>query len=386
MKKVYVDNAATTYPKPEEVGASLLNYITKIGTNVSRGNYEQSYSSARVVFETRELLCELFNFKEPLNVVFTTNITESFNIIIKGLLHSGDHVIISSMEHNAVVRPLYSMTQLGVSYTIVPCSEEGILNPEQVEGAIEKNTRLILINHVSNVCGTIQNLKAISDISRKHNIDFVIDSAQSAGILPIDFQALNLSALPFTGHKGLFGPQGIGGVLFSEKFVQKIRPFREGGTGSFSEQEYQPEIMPDKFESGTLNLPGIFGLNAGLKFIKKIGLDSIWEHEQLLSKRFLDNILNVKGITVHGIKTLENRTAVFSISFDNLDSAEAGYILDSNYGIMTRSGIHCSPLAHKTLKTFPHGTVRLSFGYFNTKDDIDYISSALLKVIKQNNI
>ncbi|WP_163192696.1 aminotransferase class V-fold PLP-dependent enzyme [Clostridium thermarum] len=382
MTKVYADNAATTYPKPEEVGLSLLNYITKIGTNVSRGTYEQSYSTARVVFETRELLCEFFNFREPLNVVFTSNITESLNIIIKGFLQNRDHVIVSSMEHNAVMRPLHSMSKLGVNFTIVPCDEEGKLAPKAVEEAITKNTRLILINHVSNVCGTKQDIFEISKICKRHNIHFVIDSAQSAGLLPIDFQFLNLSALPFTGHKGLMGPQGIGGILLNESFAKSIKPFKEGGTGSFSEQEIQPEIMPDKFESGTLNLPGIFGLNAGIKYIKKVGLSTIYEHEQSLGKLFLNNILNIGGIQLHGIKEMEGRTSVFSISFDKLDSAEAAFILDRDYGIMTRSGIHCSPLAHKTLGTFPQGTVRFSFGYFNTKEDIDYISKALHDMVK----
>jgi cysteine desulfurase family protein len=382
MTKVYADNAATTYPKPEEVGLSLLNYITKIGTNISRGNYEQSYSTARVVFETRELLCELFNFNEPLNVVFTSNITESLNIIIKGLLQKGDHVIISSMEHNAVVRPLYSMSNIGVDFSIVPCDIEGRLAAEDIEKAVTKNTKLVLINHVSNVCGTIQNLQEVSNICRKNSIHFVIDSAQSAGILPIDFRSLNLSALPFTGHKGLMGPQGIGGILLNESLAKAIRPFKEGGTGSFSEQEFQPDIMPDKFESGTLNLPGIYGLNAGIKYIKRIGLKTIWEHEQFLGKMFFDNISNIKGIKLHGIKGMVDRTAVFSLSFDNLDSAEAAFTLDNNYGIMTRSGIHCSPLAHKTLGTFPQGTVRFSFSYFNTKEDIDYISKTLLKLAK----
>jgi cysteine desulfurase family protein len=367
MTKVYADNAATTYPKPDEVGLSLLNYITKIGTNISRGNYEQSYSGARVVYETRELLCELFNFQEPLNVIFTSNITESFNIIIKGFLNSGDHVIISSMEHNAVVRPLFSMSQCGVKYTVVPCSSEGKLDSKLVEEAVTKDTKLVIINHVSNVCGTIQNLEEISNICRRNCIDFVIDSAQSAGILPIDFQRLNLSALPFTGHKGLFGPQGIGGILLSDNFAKRIKPFREGGTGSFSEQEYQP---------------GIFGLNAGLKYIRKVGIESILGHEQFLGSRFLDNVSNIKGIKLHGINSIENRTAVFSLSFDNVDSAEAGYILDTKYGVMTRTGIHCSPLSHKTLGTFPQGTVRFSFGNFNTKEEIDYICSSLSKIIK----
>lgn len=383
MRKVYADNAATTYPKPQQVGDSLLKYINNIGTNLSRGNYGDSYSTARVVFETRELLCELFNFNNPLNVIFTCNITESFNIIIKGFLKRGDHVIISSMEHNAVVRPLHSVSKNGVDYTVLPCDKKGKLNAKQVEKSIKSNTRLVLINHVSNVFGTIQNIEEISDICRVKHIHLVIDSAQSAGLLPIDFQKLNLSALPFTGHKGLLGPQGTGGILFREDFASLVNPFREGGTGSFSEEEFQPEIMPDKFESGTLNIPGIFGLNGGLKYIKEVGLDTIWQHEQELSKLFIENILNIKGITLHGINSLEDRTAVFSLTFDNLDSAEAGYLLDSQFGIMTRTGIHCSPLAHKTMRTFPEGTVRFSFGLFNTKEDIDYISKALQQLSRK---
>lgn len=377
MRKVYADNAATTYPKPRQVGESLLNYINNIGVNLSRGNYEHSYSTARVVFETRELLCELFNFNNPLNVVFSSNITESLNIIIKGFLKSGDHVIVSSMEHNAVMRPLHSVSNIGVEYTVLPCDKQGKLKVEEVDKSIQNNTKLVLINHVSNVFGTIQNIQEIGDLCRKKDIHFIIDSAQSAGVIPIDFQKLNLSALPFTGHKGLLGPQGTGGIIFREDFASLVSPFREGGTGSFSEQEFQPEIMPDKYESGTLNIPGIFGLNAGIKYIKEVGLSTIWQHEQELSKLFLDNILNIDGITLHGLNSLQDRSAVFSITIDNLDCAEAGYLLDKEFGIMTRTGIHCSPLAHKTMGTFPEGTIRFSFGFFNNKEDISYISQAL---------
>ncbi|NLZ47825.1 MAG: aminotransferase class V-fold PLP-dependent enzyme [Clostridiales bacterium] len=383
MRKVYADNAATTYPKPQQVGESLLNYINNIGVNLARGNYENSYSAARVVFETRELLCELFNFNDPLNVVFTSNITESLNIIIKGFLKNGDHVIVSSMEHNAVIRPLHSVSKNGVECSVLPCDKQGKLAVELVEKSIKTNTKLVLVNHVSNVFGTIQNIQEISDLCRKKNIHFIIDSAQSAGVLPIDFQKLNLSALPFTGHKGLLGPQGTGGILFREDFAPLVNPFREGGTGSFSEQEFQPEIMPDKFESGTLNIPGIYGLNAGIKYIKEIGLKAIWEHEQELSKLFLENVLNIDGVTLHGINSLQDRVAVFSITIDNLNSAEAGYLLDKEFGIMTRTGIHCSPLAHKTMGTFPEGTIRFSFGLFNTKEDIHYISKALQQLSRK---
>lgn len=383
MKKIYADNAATTYPKPQQVAESLLNYINNIGVNLSRGNYEQSYNTARVIFETRELLCDLFNFTNPLNVVFTSNITESLNIILKGFLKAGDHAIISSMEHNAVIRPLHSLSRLGVEYTIVPCDKQGKLRIELLEASVKSNTKLVLINHISNVFGTIQNIEEVGEFCSKKDIHFVIDSAQSAGLLPIDFQKLNLSALPFTGHKGLLGPQGTGGILFREDFASLVSPFKEGGTGSFSEQEFQPEIMPDKFESGTLNIPGIFGLNAGLKYIKEIGLKTIWEHEQELSKIFLENIHNIDGITLHGINSLQNRAAVFSITINNIDCAEAGYLLDKEFGIMTRTGIHCSPLAHKTMGTFPGGTIRFSFGIFNSKEDIDYISRALQQLSRK---
>lgn len=385
MVKIYADNSSTSYPKPDEVGKALLRYINDIGTNVSRGNYEQSYSAGRIVYETRELLCELFKFEEPLNVVFTSNITESLNIIIKGALEAGDHVITTSMEHNAVIRPLHTMTKLGVEHSIIHCDKEGHLDTDEFERSIKSNTRLVIVNHVSNVCGTIQDIQIIGQICNDYKIDFVIDSAQSAGVLPIDFKTLGLSALPFTGHKGLMGPQGVGGVILGSRFAARLRTFKEGGTGSFSEQEYQPEVLPDKFESGTLNLPGIFGLNASLKWIKEIGIKSIYEHEQYLGSLFLSNILNMYGVRLHGIKEMNGRTSVFSITFDNLETAEAAYILDNEYGIMTRSGIHCSPLSHKTLETFPQGTVRFSFGFYNNKEEVNRISEAVYKISKLHN-
>lgn len=382
MKKVYADNSSTSFPKPNVVGEALLQYINNIGTNVSRGNYEQSYSAGRILYETRELLCQFFSFNEPLNVIITSSITESLNIIIKGALKPGDHVITTSMEHNAVIRPLHTMINEGIEHTAVQCSTEGILDVNAFIQSIRPNTKLVIINHVSNVTGSIQDIYEIGRVCKQHNLDFVIDSAQSAGVLSINFNELNLSALPFTGHKGLMGPQGVGGVVLKQSFADKLKPFKEGGTGSFSEQEYQPSILPDKFESGTLNLPGIFGLNAALKYINKIGISEIYGHEQELGKLFLDRILNMEGLAVHGPRDLQHRTSVFSLTFNNMETAEAAYMLDTEYGIMTRSGIHCSPLAHKTVGTFPQGTVRFSFGFFNTEDDISHICDSIYKISK----
>jgi cysteine desulfurase family protein len=383
MKSIYADNAATTFPKPEVVGNAVCNYIQNIGTNVGRGTYQSAYDSSRVVYETRELLCNIFKFDNPSNVIFTMNITESLNILIKGMLRPGDHVIISSMEHNAVIRPLNSPLLQGIEITKLQCTIEGYLNPFDIEKNIKENTKLVILTHASNVCGTILPIKEIGSICKKRSIAFFVDTAQTAGILPIDMTDYNISALAFTGHKGLMGPQGIGGFILSEGFENKIHTLIEGGTGSFSESEIHPDILPDKFESGTMNIPGIYGLNAAIKFINSIGMDVIRNKEEELSRKFLNNILNIEGVKLSGLHKVEGRTAVFSINFDNIDNSEAGFILDRDYGIMTRVGLHCAPSAHKTLNTFPSGSVRFSFGYFNTMEDIDYISNALQKLAKQ---
>jgi cysteine desulfurase family protein len=382
MIRVYADNGATTFPKPKEVAAAMHNYIDNIGGNVGRGTYENAYEAGRIVFETRELLCELFNFENPLNVVFTTNITESLNTLIKGYLKSGDHVIVSSMEHNAVMRPLSSNLLSGVEISKTKCNFDGSLDVEEFKKHIKANTKLVVMTHASNVCGTILPIAEVSDICKDHNIPFIIDSAQSAGILDIDYKKLNLSALPFTGHKGLMGPQGIGGFIISDDFSQKIRPLKEGGTGSFSEDEIQPETLPDKFESGTLNVPGIYGLNASLKFLRKTGIDNIRQHELYLSEIFLEDLLSTNGVSLSGIHGTKGRTSVFSVNFNGLDNAEVAFMLDREFGVMTRVGLHCSPSAHKTLGTFPGGSVRFSFGYFNTKEDIKYVIDSINKTIK----
>lgn len=382
MIRVYADNAATTFPKPKEVAAAMHNYIDNIGGNVGRGTYENAYEAGRIVFETRELLCELFNFSNPFNVIFTANITESLNTLIKGYLKPGDHVIVSSMEHNAVMRPLSSNFIKGIEVSKVKCTTDGTMEIAEFKKHLKSTTKLVVMTHASNVCGTILPIYEIGRICKEKNISFLIDSAQSAGVLPIDYNELNLSALPFTGHKGLMGPQGIGGFIISDDFAKKLNPLKEGGTGSFSEDEVQPETLPDKFESGTLNIPGIYGLNAALKFVKNIGVSAIRQHELYLSDLFLNNLLNIEGIQLSGVKDAEGRTSVFSVNFSGLDNAETAFMLDRDFGVMTRVGLHCSPSAHKTLGTFPVGSIRFSFGYYSTKKDIEYVTDSIVKIIK----
>lgn len=382
LRRVYLDNAATSYPKAPGVSAAVCDYIENIGSNVGRGTYQSSYTAGEIVYETRELLGEMFKFDNPLNVVFTLNITHSINTLLKGFLKPGDHIIISSMEHNAVMRPVSNLQRLGVEYDRVPCNIHGQLNPSDVENYIKPNTRLVVMTHASNVCGTMLPIYEVGEICRINGLDFIIDAAQTAGVMDIDFNKLNLSGLAFTGHKGLLGPQGVGGFAINSKLAEKISPFIEGGTGSLSESELQPEYMPDKFESGTLNLPGIYGLNAALKYIKKTGMGTIHKAEMELTKRFLHGILNAHGIKNIGLDTTEGRTSVVSLDFEGLDNSEVAFMLDREFGIMTRVGLHCSPSAHKTLKTFPGGTVRFSFGHFNTAEEVDYTIESIMKVMK----
>lgn len=382
MNTIYFDNAATTYPKAPGVSKAVCNFIDNIGANVGRGTYKSSYNAGSVVYETRELLCELFNYDNPMNVVFNLNITQSMNIILKGLLRKGDHVIVSSMEHNAIMRPLNTLIKLGVEVDIVKCDGFGTLNPEDIKPLIKSNTKLVIMTHASNVCGTILPIEEIGRICKENNIFFLLDAAQSAGVLEVDFNKLNLSALAFTGHKGLLGPQGIGGFILSDDIIPLIDPFFEGGTGSNSESELQPGFMPDKFESGTLNLPGIFGLNASLKYIKEIGINNIYDKEMLLTSHFIEKIESILGVEIIGLKEKSNRTAVVSLNFKTIDNSEAAFRLDNDFGIMTRVGLHCAPSAHKTLSTFPSGSVRFSFGHFNTLEEVDNAVQSILKIVK----
>jgi len=383
MNTVYLDNAATSFPKAPGVAESMSNYILNVGCNVNRGVYSGAHEAQKVLFETRELICDLLNFNKTENVVFTKNITESLNVLIKGLLNSGDHVLVSSIEHNAVMRPLTSLKKRGVEFSRIPCNIDGSMDQSIIEHYIRPNTKAIIMTHASNVCGTILPLVEIGEICKKNNLYFIIDSAQTAGFLEIDYKELNADAITFTGHKGLLGPQGMGGFVISDSLASNVSSLIEGGTGSLSNSEEQPSYMPDKFESGTMNLPGIFGLNASLKYLKGIGIKEIRETELFLAKRFIDKINIMKNVRIAGINGIEGRTATISLDFQDFDNSEIAFMLSNDYYIMTRCGLHCAPSAHKTLNTFPQGTVRFSFSHFNTEDEIDYAIDSINKCIKK---
>ena len=382
MKSLYLDNGATAFPKAPGVAESMSNYLLNIGCNVNRGAYESSFEAENIVFETRELICQLFNFPKSENVIFTKNITESLNLLIKGLIKPGDHVIVSSMEHNAVMRPLNNLVNKGVELSRVSCDKLGELNPEDIIEHIKPNTKAVVMTHASNVCGTILDLKRVGSICKEKGLYFIIDTAQTAGFLDIDYKELNADAIAFTGHKGLLGPQGMGGAIISDELVSVLDTFIEGGTGSLSEKEVQPEYMPDKFEAGTLNIPGIYGLNASLKYILKEKVSTIREKELYLLEGFLEGLLNIPKLELIGKTSIKDRTAVVSIDVPDKDNAEVSYNLYNDFGIMTRCGLHCAPSAHQTLGTFPRGTVRFSFSHFNTLDDVNYTLDAINKVIK----
>lgn len=373
MEKIYLDNASTTFPKPEQVAKSVYEYMINSGANINRGCYDNAYQIEELVLETRELLCEMFGGDDCRNVIFTKNVTESLNIVLKGFLKSGDHVLVSSMEHNAVMRPLVQLEKQGVRFTRIPCKEDGSLMADCMEACLLPETKAVITMHASNVCGTVMPIKEVGVFCKKHGLKFIVDSAQTAGVWPIHMKEMQIDALCFTGHKGLLGPQGIGGFIIKEEMVSLIEPLLSGGTGSISHTEEIPAFMPDRFEPGTMNLPGIIGLREGLLWLKENGMDKVRAHELELTEQFLKGLepLEEKGlIRIIGKKDCENRTGVVSIQTLKKELSEAAYELDADYGIMTRVGLHCAPSAHKTLGTYPTGTIRFSFGWWNTKEQV----------------
>lgn len=385
-EKIYLDNGSTTFPKPPEVAEAVYRYMTQNGSNINRGCYNNAYSTEEIVYETRQLICELFHGPSVKNVVFTKNVTESLNIILKGFLKKGDHVLVSAMEHNAVMRPLVQLEKAGVSFSRIPCSTDGSLLVEKICDLIQENTKAIIMTHASNVCGTIMPIEQIGALCLKYDLKFIVDSAQTAGVFPIDMEAMHIDALAFTGHKGLMGPQGVGGFILQKKMVPLISPLLSGGTGSISHTEEIPEFMPDRFEPGTMNLPGIVGLHAALRWIKATGMAEIRGHELALTEHFLEGIKRLDPesayIRVVGKKDCQGRTGVVSIQTLKKDAAQAAYELDEEYGIMTRVGLHCAPSAHKTLKTYPAGTIRFSFGWWNTQAQVNAALDALAEILE----
>ena len=384
MDYIYLDNASTSFPKAPTVATAMSDYITNRGININRGSYALAYDVEDIIYTTRQRLHTLFNGHDPSHVIFTQNVTMSLNMVIKGLLKAGDHVLVSSMEHNAVMRPLTQLLDEGITFDTIPCDSTGSIQMDSIEPLIRPNTVALIINHASNVCGTIQPLKSIGPICKAHNLQFIVDAAQTAGVIPIDVKACHIDALCFTGHKGLLGPQGIGGIILTKEMAQTLTPLIAGGTGSFSHLETMPTHMPDAFEAGTLNLPGIIGLNEGLDYIESQGMENIHNHELVLTQAFLEGLQSIDGINIVGKQNIQDRTAVVSITIDGMDPANIAYELESTYHIMTRVGLHCAPRAHQTLGTYPEGTVRFSFGYTNTHKDVESALSALNTIVKSS--
>jgi cysteine desulfurase family protein len=383
MSIIYFDNAATSWPKPSEVNAAMQKYMRKIGANPGRSGHRLSVEAARIIYDAREKLAQLFNVSDPLRIVLTKNATEALNIAILGFLKPGDHVITSSMEHNSVMRPLRAMENRGVSLTVVPCDKSGMIDPAQISAAIQNNTKAIFMTHASNVTGTVMPVAEIGRIARKHGLVLCADAAQTAGSCLIDVVKMNIDLLAFTGHKSLFGPSGTGGLYIREGLETKIEPTCIGGTGSRSEVEEQPDFMPDRYEAGTPNTVGIAGLHAGVVFVLSEGVDQIQSKEASLVKTFIEGISDLPGIIIYGPAFTERRIPVVSFTIAGMDPAMIALELDERFKIMSRSGIHCAPSAHKTIGTYPMGTVRFSFSYFNTQEQVAKAVEAIKKISKR---
>lgn len=381
MNAIYLDNASTTFPKPKAVPEAMYRYMTSSGSNINRGCYDRAYAVEELVYETRQRLCSLFGGEDCRNVAFTKNVTESLNVILKGLLKPGDHVLVSSMEHNAVMRPLVQLEKQGISFSRIPCRRDGSLILEEMAPLVKKETRAVVMTHASNVCGTMMPYEQVGAFCRERGLLFIADTAQTAGVWPLDMERMKIDALAFTGHKGLLGPQGIGGFLLSEKLLPQMESLIAGGTGSISHTEVMPDFMPDRFEAGTMNLPGIVGLHAGLGWICETGMERIRSHELALTRQFLEGLKSMdpyeKRLRVVGKKDTEGRTGVVSVQTVRRELAQTAYELDVQYGIMTRVGLHCAPSAHQTLCTFPTGTIRFSFGWWNTREEAALALQAL---------
>ncbi|AIS53586.1 cysteine desulfurase Csd [Thermoanaerobacter kivui] len=364
---IYFDNAATSWPKPESVYKEVDRVLRNCG-NPGRGSHTMALEAGRVIFEARQEICRIFNIKDPMRIAFTLNTTEALNIALKGVLKEGDHVITSSMEHNSMIRPLMALQGIGIEVTIVKANSEGKIDPDDVKKAVKKNTKMIAMTHASNVTGTIMPIREIGNIAREMNLIFLVDAAQTAGVLDIDVESQNIHLLAFPGHKGLYGPQGTGGLYIKEGI--DIKTIKEGGTGSKSESIYQPDLMPDKLESGTPNTPGIAGLKEGVKFIRSVGIDVIREHEKQLTKMLIEGLKEIKKVIIYGPQNVEERVGVVSIRIKDMDVGEISYLLDREFGIATRSGLHCASLAHSTIGTLQTGTLRFGIGYFNTEKEV----------------
>ncbi|MBP5330644.1 MAG: aminotransferase class V-fold PLP-dependent enzyme [Lachnospiraceae bacterium] len=415
-RKIYFDNAATSFPKPEGVTAAMCEYMENVGCNINRGSYAGAYTAAGTVFDARSRLKALFGAEDEKNIIFTPSDTYSLNMLIKGIVRQNDHIAVSSMEHNAVMRPVEALAAEGkITYDVIACDPDGSMDAAKILEKLEeilneaaregRRFRAVALIHGSNICGSVLPIEAAGRFCREHDMFLIVDCAQTAGYLDIDMKRMNIDGLSFSGHKGLLGPQGTGGFAVSDRMAAELETVIEGGTGSFSHLLTMPEELPDRFEAGTMNIPGIYGLYAGLKFLEETGIDVIRRHEQAVTERFLEKVRDIPGVRIAGYKksNLSGSTVpqelnsslsgtagsahvslpVVSLWCDNIDPAELAYRLESEYGIWTRVGLHCAPMAHKTLGTFPKGTVRFSFGYYNTLEEAEYGAEAIRSICER---
>ncbi len=376
IKDIYLDNAATTYPKPDLVYRAMDSFAREVGGSPGRSGHERALESGREVLRAREVLAKLLGVGDSSRIIFTKNATESLNLAIKGVVKPGGHVIISSLEHNSVLRPIASLKQeWGVEYTVVPCRKDGSLDLDALASSIRPNTQLLVFTHASNVVGTLMPLGKLVEIANKNNLPLLVDAAQTAGRYPLNVEEEGIQLLAFTGHKELFGPQGTGGLYISPEL--DLHPLMEGGTGSDSESAHQPYFLPDRYESGTLNAFGIAGLRAGVEYIMGEGLEKIREHEKVLTQHLLEGLTKLHNVKLYGSTDWDRRVGIVSFNVEGYSSAETASILNEKYRIAVRGGLHCSPLAHQTIGTLGRGTVRVGLSYLNTMDDVDCLLDAI---------
>ncbi len=379
---IYLDHAATSWPKPPEVIRAMTDFLERAGGNPGRSGHRLSIDAGRAVYETRELIARLLGAPDPLRVVLTANVTHALNIALLGLLDPAtDRVVTTSMEHNSVMRPLRALQERGLELAVVPCHADGQLDLEAMATALRPGARLVVASHASNVTGTLLPIREIAALAHGAGALLLVDAAQTAGVLPIDAQEMGIDLLAFTGHKGLLGPQGTGGLVIAPHLEPSlIRPVLMGGTGSRSEEERQPETLPDRLECGTGNGPGIAGLGAGVRHLLAHGVDAVRAHEQALAQRLIDGLRGIPGVTLYGPMDAALRTATISLRIAGHSVSEVGWRLDESYDILCRVGLHCAPAAHRTLGTFPEGTVRLAAGLSNTFADIDAAIAAVREI------
>jgi cysteine desulfurase family protein len=365
---IYFDNAATSWPKPPAVPRAVRRSLVRGGGNAGRSGHAKALAAARTVLRTRELAAELFHVADPSRLVFTKNATEALNLALYGLLRPADRVVTSSMEHNSVMRPLRDLARRGVALEVVPAAAGGVIEAAAFCAAVTPGTRLAVVTHASNVTGAVTDVAPIGEHCRRLGVALLLDAAQTAGCVPIDVEALRVDFLAFSGHKGLLGPQGTGGLYVRDE--RALEPLERGGTGSRSDREEQPEFLPDRYESGTLNMPGIAGLGAGVEYLLRRGVQDVQAHERRLLELFLEGLAEQPGITIYGPPGAQARTGVLSLNVAGLSCSEAGSALEDRFALATRVGLHCAPLAHRSLGTFPQGTVRFSWGPFTRRRDV----------------